>query len=427
MVVIDFSAGQPQKFARLYTKSTVFSCVFLFDLCLRSAYDKNMIIPNYKNGSIVNLMASLANALGGKSRYNPLKGLNEEDLAGKSIILIVLDGLGYNFLQKYGKNSFLKKNLKGKMTSVFPSTTASAITTFTTGLAPQEHALTGWFMYLKEINKVTAALPLIPRGQKKPIKISEEKAKEIYNFKSFFENIKVPSYIITHRDYIYSVYNKAIARRAKKIPNKSLANFFSQIRKTINNNSKRKYIYAYWGGLDSVCHRKGTASRDAVKHFRELDKRMKSLAEFLEDKNTTAIITADHGQIDTKEKNKMIRLENYPEFINFLELPLCGEPRVAYCYVKKSKMKQFENYIRNNFGKMCWLFKSGELVRKNFFGLSMPSKKLASRIGDYILVMKDNYAIKDFVPGEELKIFIGNHGGVSSQEMFVPLIIFSEK
>ena len=67
-----------------------------------------MIIPNYKNGSIVNLMASLANALGGKSRYNPLKGLNEEDLAGKSIILIVLDGLGYNFLQKYGKNSFLK-------------------------------------------------------------------------------------------------------------------------------------------------------------------------------------------------------------------------------------------------------------------------------------------------------------------------------
>lgn len=123
----------------------------------------------------------------------------------------------------------------------------------------------------------------------------------------------------------------------------------------------------------------------------------------------------------------MIRLENYPEFANFLKFPLCGEPRVAYCYVKKSMTKKFENYIRKNFGKICWLYKSRELVKKGFFGLNSPNKKLTSRIGNYTLIMKDNYAIKDFVPGEELKIFIGNHGGVSSQEMFVPLIIFSGK
>lgn len=29
--------------------------------------------PNYKNGSIVNLMSSIIKKLGGKSKYNPLK------------------------------------------------------------------------------------------------------------------------------------------------------------------------------------------------------------------------------------------------------------------------------------------------------------------------------------------------------------------
>lgn len=395
----------------------------MFDLCLRSAYDENMIIPNYKNGSIVNLMASLSNVLGGKSHYNPLKGLNEKDLAGKSIILIVLDGLGYQFLQKCGKNSFLHKNLKGKMTSVFPSTTASAVTTFSTGLAPQEHALTGWFMYLQEIKKVTAVLPFVPRGKKKPIKINSRKAKEIYNFRSFFEEINVPSYAINKKGDANSPYNEVISKGSRQIVYESLPSFFNEIKKIISNNKKRKYVYSYWGGLDSICHRKGTNSQEAVDHFEKIDRGVKLLNDSLKKNNAVAIITADHGLIDTKEKGRMIRLENYPEFTSFLELPLCGEPRVAYCYVKKSKSKQFEKYIEKNFGKMCWLFRSEELIKNNFFGLGKPNKKLARRIGNYVLIMKNNYAIKDYVPGEERKIFIGNHGGVSSQEMFVPLIV----
>jgi len=137
-----------------------------------------MNLPNYKNQSIVNLMASLAKILGGHSQYEPLEGLNLADSIDKNILLIVLDGLGYEFLQKYGKNSFLHQNLKGKMTSVFPSTTASAITSFATGLAPQQHGLTGWFVYLEEIKKITAVLPLIVRGEKKFSKSARKKRKK---------------------------------------------------------------------------------------------------------------------------------------------------------------------------------------------------------------------------------------------------------
>ena len=70
-----------------------------------------MYLPNYKNGSIVNLMATLAGELGGASPYGPLKDFNSEVFAGKNIILMVIDGLGYEFLKKQGRGSFWKKML----------------------------------------------------------------------------------------------------------------------------------------------------------------------------------------------------------------------------------------------------------------------------------------------------------------------------
>jgi len=39
--------------------------------------------PNYKDGSIVNLMSSILKALGYRSKYSPLKRLNPEKLKNK--------------------------------------------------------------------------------------------------------------------------------------------------------------------------------------------------------------------------------------------------------------------------------------------------------------------------------------------------------
>ena len=46
-------------------------------------------------------------------------------------------------------------------TAANPPTTSAAITTFATGLAPQQHAVTGWFMHLKELGAVSTILPVV--------------------------------------------------------------------------------------------------------------------------------------------------------------------------------------------------------------------------------------------------------------------------
>lgn len=382
-----------------------------------------MYKPNYQNGSIVNLMSSIKRALGGKSKYKPLEIFDFSNISKKNIVLIIIDGLGYNYLTKYGKDSFLYKNLKGKITSVFPATTASAMTTFSTGLAPQQHALTGWFMYLKEIGAVSVILPFTSRAGDLKLTKGKIKYKDIYNEKSFFEDLKANSISIKHKAYIDSEYSRLVDKGAKKFPFSNLNGFFRQINKSLNATSKKKYILAYWAKLDSLCHEKGTDSHEAKKHFNELGKKIKSLAKSLKNKNTAIIISADHGLIDTKEKNKIIELKNHPRFVETLAMPLSGEPRVVYCYVKPQKVKEFENYVKTEFKNACEIYKSDDLVKSNYFGLFEPNEKLKDRIGDYVLIMKENYIMKDLVLGEDQDIFIGNHGGVSEEEMFVPLIV----
>ncbi|MDP2736387.1 MAG: alkaline phosphatase family protein [bacterium] len=380
--------------------------------------------PNYKNGSIVNLMASIKFFFGGKSDYEPLKSFNISDIS-KNIVLIVIDGLGYEYLVKYGKHSFLYKNLKGKMTSVFPATTASAMTAYSTGLAPAQHGLTGWFMYLKEIGAISVILPFTTRSGGFNLEKGNIKFKDIYNARSFFQGLKATSISIKHNDYIDSEYNRLVEKGAKKLSFLNLNGFFKQINKALRVNKRRKFVFAYWGKFDSLCHRKGTNSKEVKRHFIQLDKRIKFLAESLKNKNTTIIVSADHGLINTKEKDKVIKLEDYPKFLETLAMPLSGEPRAVYCYVRPDKIKQFENYVKTEFNKCCEMHKSEDLIKKNYFGLFKPDKKLKDRIGDYILIMKENYIMKDLVLGEKRNIYIGNHGGVSEEEMFVPLVVIN--
>ena len=58
--------------------------------------------PEYTGNSIVNLMSTLTQRFKGTHSYPELKNLPSKDLEQyDSIILIVLDGLGYNYLQKH--------------------------------------------------------------------------------------------------------------------------------------------------------------------------------------------------------------------------------------------------------------------------------------------------------------------------------------
>ncbi|MBU1203848.1 MAG: alkaline phosphatase family protein [Nanoarchaeota archaeon] len=385
-------------------------------------------LPDYEGGSIVNLMSSIAQSFGAKIVYPPLRLLPSEELKkSRNIALIILDGIGFEYLNKKSNKYFLKQNLEHKITSVFPPTTTSAIPTFLTGTAPQQHAFTGWFTYLKEIGVVSKILPFSARIGGPPFSKYGFNINEAFNQKSFSEKIKAKSFLISPKELTNSDFTILTSKDSKVLGYKSLKGFFRKIKKAVKSKekNKRKYIYAYWPGFDSLSHEYGVGSKKTEEHFEEIDKRLKEFVESIKNTDTTILITSDHGFINAS-KNKEISLKDHPKLKDCLTLPLCGEARTAYCYVHPSKAMEFEKYIKTKLNKFCYLYKSEELIKKNFFGLYTPNPKLFDRIGDYALLFKEDYIIDnglDIKKKKKEKFIIGHHGGISKEEMYVPLII----
>ena len=67
--------------------------------------------------------------------------------------------------------------------------------------------------------------------------------------------------------------------------------------------------------------------------------------------------------------------------------------------------------------------RSSDLIAQGWFGLGPANPRLAERVGEYTLVMKGDYTIKDWITGEQRHLTLGVHGGVSAAEMYVPLVL----
>ena len=146
-----------------------------------------MVRPDYAGGSLVNLIASVVEACGGAPRHAPLAALPARELAAAhNLVLLIVDGLGERYLEREGAGGALHARRRGCLTSVFPSTTASAITTSYTGWTPLEHGLTGWFTLFGEAGCVGSPLPYQRRGDKAPLGVSPGR---LYRAGSLFDEI----------------------------------------------------------------------------------------------------------------------------------------------------------------------------------------------------------------------------------------------
>src|SRR5919108_6652672 len=160
--------------------------------------------PDYSGGSLVNLVASIMSACGGTPLHPGLKAIRIPD--ARNIVFLIVDGLGDNLLAQRGAGGELARRRRAAMTSVFPSTTASAITTSYTGCTPLEHGLTGWFTYFGQAGCVSAALPFRSRGDMALLTTRGVEAEQIYDAPALFQSLAVRSVVVTYRDIVDSHY-----------------------------------------------------------------------------------------------------------------------------------------------------------------------------------------------------------------------------
>jgi len=384
-----------------------------------------LIYPNYSGGGIANLMASLGQALGGvENGYPELEGIDLSGLAtARNVLLLVIDGLGYRYLQEQAAQSTLCQNCVASITSVCPSTTASAIPTFLTGVPPQQHGLTGWFTYFSELGSVLAILPFRTRLGFMPIADADLSPGVLSGVGSFYARLPVASNIVMPDRIAHSSFNRAFCQGARIWPFSGLSDLSQTILRVVTQTgTQRSFVYAYWPEFDALAHEFGVGSRQAADHLLEIDHSFQRLLAELRGTDTLVLVTADHGFVDTRPETT-VRLSDHPQLAETLMTPLCGEPRLAYCYVHPNRTAQFERYVAERLSRQADLFPSSQLLEEGWFGLGNPHPRLKDRIGHYALVMKDDFKITGELPGESPLQHIGVHGGLSSEEMYVPLIL----
>ncbi|MEW7976444.1 MAG: alkaline phosphatase family protein [Candidatus Sedimenticola endophacoides] len=381
-----------------------------------------MITPDYQGGGITNLMASVAQGLGGRpSGYPPTPLVDPAALVGAAnVLLLVIDGLGYDYLQRHGAGGFLQSNCQGRLTSVCPSTTASAIPTFLFGVPPQQHGFTGWFGYYRELGSVLAVLPFRPRHGGAPLGTQEISPRALCGREPLSESLAVPSLAVMPEWIADSDFNRAFQGPARLARYRDMETFFDCCAAGLRGGGWH-YVYAYWPEFDALAHEFGVASPQVAEHLARLEAGLERLQRRIAGSDTLVLVTADHGMIDSPPE-RTILLGQHPELADSLVLPLCGEPRFAYAYLRSGREQAFREYITGELAHAIDLHPSGRLLEQGWFGSGPPHPRLHQRIGDYALVLRDNYKIKDFILGEHPHLHIGVHGGVSQAEMYVPLI-----
>ena len=139
--------------------------------------DDDAIFPAYDGLSIANVAPTLAALLGvdlgtGPTLWSPLW----EMWRGRvdRVVFVILDALGYLALQEALATQpdlafarVARAGVCAPLTSVFPSTTTAATTTFATGQPPAAHGMLGYELFLREFSRTANMILLSARGAKR--------------------------------------------------------------------------------------------------------------------------------------------------------------------------------------------------------------------------------------------------------------------
>ena len=382
--------------------------------------------PDYQN-CIVNLVSSILQSFDVQTNHPPLKQLNPEDF-GKNIVLLILDGFGVNLLKRYETDatSFLAKHFKDQITSVFPPTTAAAITSFMTASTPYEHGSIGWTMFFKEYAKYIDFLPIWDSTTTTTLNDEKFKVHDILGGENIFnminaKNPDVMQYNITIKGIVRSANIKKNSGPARVLPHKSSKQLCRKIEKAIkNNSSKRKFIYAYSSNPDHLEHLHGVYSIEVKKYLSEINTELSKLTKRLKGTDTTILVTADHGLLDV---DQYIYTNEDKELFDSMIIPGFPEPRFISFFVKSHKMEQFKKASRKYEDDFLIMTRE-EFWENKLFGNGVPHRKLDDFIGDFVFIAKSTKALKSIYEqnGKWKKEFVGHHAGITAAEMLVPLI-----
>ncbi len=402
----------------------------------------NLISPRYNSQSIANIPATVGKLLGVNRGYSS-PSLDDEVLANlgddiERVVLLVVDGMGFNRLQKqlenndYGFNETLANygQVYNPITSVSPSTTCVATSVLlSNGATAAEMGMVGYSYLLPQLSLVANMLFWLP-AYKQKAKIGELVDWGI-NPEDFLPNLsmaqtlakaKIPMRVVMPDIYKNSPLSRMQLRGAEVEDYVGDTDMWQKLANWLTETAYQKaYAYAYNPVFDTLSHR-DTADGpiwDAL--WQEFNFQLNRFIDSLTTEQrhrTLFLITADHGHVATPLSSR-IYLEDHQFLLdNSLMMP-GGEPRQMYLYAQNGQKNAILDYAKENLSSFLALDAQEALAAGLYGDISNMHPDTPRRLGDVILTSLDSSYLWPKAVNRKL---LSKHGGLLADEMIVPLI-----
>jgi predicted AlkP superfamily pyrophosphatase or phosphodiesterase len=357
-------------------------------------------------------------------------------------VLLVLDAMGYFQLGRYLAeehsifSELADRGLLVPITSVFPSTTVSALTTLWTGRTPMGHGFLGTKLLLPEQGVLANMLKMAPAAYTRGGRLGDwgwdpETFVTAPHLAEQLSAAGVETVAHTRLAFIGTSLTRIFLRGVEELRGYvGLSDLWLNLRRTLTerHTDQRVFVDAYWGGVDNVGHVYGPTGAYLPSALRHLARSFEEdfLARLPREAraDTLLIITADHGQIATPPEH-VVRLPAHPALQEMLLLPPAGESRAAYLYVRPGQRDALQAYVTEHLAHHFALLDMEQALEAELFGpLEGITPRLRVRLGDMLLIARDDSRLSMSKKEKEGGIALhGHHGSLTPEEMLVPLLM----
>ena len=336
------------------------------------------------------------------------------------VVLVLVDGLGMHLVERHPEAGVFREHLRMELRTVFPSSTAPALTSLATGLWPAQHAVPGWWTYLPDPGLVGTILPFTERFSEKPLSQLGVEPRTAFPAQPLAARFTSAHFRVMPKPIHDSVYSRYSSGNAPGIGYTSMQFAVEATEAHIRRAAGPTQTFFYIPFVDTAQHERGPASKDVSAQLRRVAVRVRLLIERLHGV-ARVVITADHGQIEVPRENMHVIRKTDSLAVHLRESISC-EPRVAAIHLRDGAGLAFESQFRARFGDQFALLTIAEADELRLFGPDPLAPETRRRLGDYVAIaLADDVLL--YEPDAKLMKLIGFHGGLLPDEVRIPLII----
>jgi hypothetical protein len=322
----------------------------------------------------------------------------------RQVVVLVLDGLGWHQLQARRELAPNLVSLTGRcITTVAPSTTATALCSIATGLTPGEHGLVGYRMLLggEVMNVLRWNVDHQDRRRSLP-------PADVQPFPAFLGHA-VP--VISPAELQLSAFTEAHLRGSKPVGWRAASSIAVEVGHQLR--AGERVVYAYYGGIDKVAHERGFGDY----YDAELVTADRLVGDVLAQlpPGAALLVTADHGQVQVGEA--IVHLTG--EVLSHVVVQ-SGEGRFRWLHARRGAVADLVAAAEDEVGSLAWIVTRDEVLDEQWFGPTVPPG-IAARLGDVALVAFADVSF--FEPSDSGPFeLVCRHGSLTPAEMDVPLL-----